>query len=172
MSSRSRPAGKTGVRDICILALMGALMFALQVALASIPNVHLTAPLIILTACFFGWRAMYSVFIFVLLEGLMYGFGIWWVSYLYAWPLLAAAAVLMRKNDSAFVWAVAAALHGLGFGALCAIPYLIAGGPAMAFSYWVSGVPFDLIHCAGNFTVTFVLYRPLSSVMKRIIPQR
>ena len=80
MSSRSRPAGKPSVKELCILALMGALMFALQVAMASLPNIHLTALLIILTACSFGWRSLYSVFLFVLLEGLMYGFGIWWIS--------------------------------------------------------------------------------------------
>lgn len=148
---------------------MGALMYALQAALASIPNIHVTAVLIIVTSCTFGWRAMYSVCIFVLLEGLTYGFGIWWVSYLYAWPLLAAVAVLMRKNDSALIWAVAAALHGLCFGALCAIPYFFAGGPAMAFSYWVSGVPFDLAHCAGNFVLTLVLYKPLMAGMRKAL---
>ena len=37
---------------------MGALMFAFQVALSGIPNVHITAVLIILTAVFFGWRCM------------------------------------------------------------------------------------------------------------------
>ena len=40
------------LREMALLALMGALMFALQVAMASIPNVHLTALLIILTAIF------------------------------------------------------------------------------------------------------------------------
>lgn len=148
---------------------MGALMFALQVVMASLPNIHLTALLIILTACSFGWRSLYSVFLFVLLEGLIYGFGLWWVSYLYAWPLLAAAAILMRRNDSALIWAVVAALHGLCFGALCAIPYLFIGGVKMAFSYWISGIPFDIPHCAGNFVLTLVLYKPLSKVLTRAL---
>lgn len=148
---------------------MGALMFALQVVMASLPNIHLTALLIILTACSFGWRSLYSVFLFVLLEGLIYGFGLWWVSYLYAWPLLAAAAILMRRNDSALIWAVVAALHGLCFGALCAIPYLFIEGVKMAFSYWISGIPFDIPHCAGNFVLTLVLYKPLSKVLTRAL---
>ena len=73
------------------------------------------------------------------------------------------------ENDSALIWAVAAALHGLCFGALCAIPYFFAGGPAMAFSYWVSGVPFDLAHCAGNFVLTLVLYKPLMAGMRKAL---
>ena len=148
---------------------MGALMYALQVALASIPNIHVTAVLIIVTSCTFGWRAMYSVCIFVLLEGLTYGFGIWWVSYLYAWPLLAAVAVLMRKNDSALIWAVAAALHGLCFGALCALTYLVAVGWSYALSWWISGIPFDLAHCAGTFGMALVLFRPCRAGMRKAL---
>ena len=56
------------LRELALLALMGALMFALQVAMSSIPNVHLTALLIILTAVFFGWKCLFSVAVFVILE--------------------------------------------------------------------------------------------------------
>ena len=56
---------------MCLLALMGALMFVMQVAMAPIRNFHMTDVLIILTAIFFGWKVMYSVFVFVVLEGLM-----------------------------------------------------------------------------------------------------
>lgn len=145
---------------------MGALMFVLKVALASLPNVHLGAVLIVLTAVLFGWRSMYSIAIYVLLEGLVYGFSVWWISYLYAWPLLGAVCVLMRKNDSAFIWAVVTGIFGLSFGALCAIPYFFIGGWEMALSYWVGGIPFDLMHCAGNFVLTLVLFKPLSRAMK------
>lgn len=169
MSSSSRPAGKLSAREICILALMGAMMFALQVAMAPLPNIHATAALIILTAVFFSWRAMYSTAVFVLLEGLMYGFGLWWLSYLYIWPIFTAIAVLLRKNDSALIWAVIAATFGLCYGALCAIPYLIVGGLSMAVSYWVAGIPFDLAHCAGNFVLTLVLYKPLGRVLRTVL---
>jgi len=157
------------VRELCILSLMAALMLGFQVAMAALPNIHLTALLIILTAVHFGWRSLYSVLVFVMLEGLMWGFGVWWLSYLYAWPLLCAAAVLLRKNDSAFIWAVLAALFGLSFGALCAIPYLFIGGTEMAFSYWVAGIGFDLVHAAGNLVLTLLLFTPLSRLMTRLL---
>ena len=145
---------------------MGALMFAFQVALSGIPNVHITAVLIILPAVFFGWRCMYSIAVFIMLEGFFWGFAMWWFCYWYLWPILGIAAVLMRKNDSALVWAIVAAVHGLIFGALCSIPYLFIGGWTMALSYWVSGIPFDLIHCGGNFVMTLVLYKPLKKGME------
>ena len=85
---------------MCLLALMGALMFVMQVAMAPIRNFHMTDVLIILTAIFFGWKVMYSVFVFVVLEGLMWGFGLWVVSYMYLWPILAAVAVAKRIHPS------------------------------------------------------------------------
>ena len=45
MRSPSRPAGKFSAREICVLALMAALIFATKFALASIPNINLNAPL-------------------------------------------------------------------------------------------------------------------------------
>ena len=146
---------------------MGALMFALQVAMASIPNVHLTAVLIILTAVFFGWKCLYSVAVFVMLEGLVWGFGLWWFCYWYLWPLLAVPAVLLRANRSPVIWAAVAGLHGLLFGALCSVPFVFIGGIEMAVSYWVSGISFDLIHCAGNFTLTLILFKPLYTAMEK-----
>ena len=55
---------------------------------------------------------------------------------------------------------MAAGGYGLCFGALCALPYL-AFGPGAALANWVSGIPFDIAHCAGNFLTTLLLYTPL-----------
>lgn len=148
---------------------MGALMIGSKLALSSLPNIHLNAVFIIIASVFFGWKAMYSVAVYVMLEGLIFGFGLWWISYLYAWPLLCAICVLMRQNDDALIWAVAAGIHGLIFGALCAVPYFFIGGWSMAFSYWVSGISFDLLHCAGNFVLTLVLYRPLKKAAAAVL---
>lgn len=169
MNSLSLQAGKLTIKEICALALMGALIFASKMALASLPNVHLNALLIILTVVFFGWKVLYSVGIYIMLEGLTFGFGMWWMCYWYLWPSLAIASVLLRKNSSAFIWAVVAGLHGLCFGALCSIPYLFIGGWHMAFSYWINGLPFDFSHCAGNFVFTLILYKPLYRAMNSIL---
>lgn len=169
MRSLSPSAGKLSAKEISALALMGALIFALKIALAALPNVNMNSLLIILTAVFFGWRVLYSVAVYIMLEGLVFGFGMWWFCYWYLWPILAIAAVLLRKNDSALIWAVVAGAFGLCFGALCSIPYLFIGGWAMALSYWVSGITFDLVHCAGNFVFTLTLYKPLYKVMEKIL---
>ena len=162
--SDSRPSA----REMTCLATMGALMFALKMSMAALPNIHPVAMLVILTAMQFSWRAFYAVGIYILLEGVLFGFGIWWISYLYIWPLLTMLTILLRKNEGRLFWASLAAIFGLGFGPLCAIPYLFIGGPSMAFSYWISGIPFDLLHCVGNFAVTFALLPTLRSVLARV----
>ena len=149
---------------------MGALIFATKFALASIPNINLNSLLIILAVVFFGWKALYSVGIYILLEGLVFGFGIWWFSYPFVWPVLVVAAMILRRNDSAVIWAVVAGVYGLIFGPLMYIPYFfINGGWEMYFAMWVNGIPFDLTHCAGNFVFTLVLYPPLHKVMEHFL---
>ena len=169
MRSNSKQAGKPDTRELAILAVLGALLFATKAALASLPNIHLNAVIIILGGIFFGWKIMYSIAIYIMLEGAVFGFGLWWLCYWYLWPSLGAVAVIMRKNRSPLLWAVVAGIHGLVFGAMCSIPYLFIGGWSMALSSWVSGIPFDLAHCAGNFVLTLVLFKPLYASLDRLI---
>ncbi len=152
--------------------MMGALIFAVKLALSGIPNIQLNAPLIILTAVFFGWKALCSVAIYVLLEGLFFGFHVYWVSYVFIWPLLVVLAMFLRRLElfqgekAALPWAVAAAFWGLLFGPLMYIPWFcIMGGWEGYFAMWIAGIPFDLTHMAGNFVFTLVLYWPLYKVL-------
>ena len=155
------------------MSLMGALIFATKVAFSSIPNINLNALLIILTTVFFGWRAFFSVGVYVMLEGLVYGGNgifLWWFSYLYIWPLLVAICMLFRRNNTALIWAVIAAVYGLAFGPLMYLLYFAVNGSWNGFfPMWVSGIPFDLAHAAGNFISTLVLFRPLYKVMERYL---
>ena len=173
MSSPSQSAGKLSARELCVLALMAALIFASKVALASLPNININSVLIILTVVFFGWKALYTVYVYVLLEGLVFGFSVWWYGYLYVWALLVAAAMLLRKNDSALIWAVVAGVFGLVFGPLMYLEWFaINGGWEGFFAMWVAGIPYDLSHCVGNFVFTLVLYKPLYRVMDAILNKK
>ena len=145
------------VREMAVLAMLGALMFALKAAMMALPNIHPVAVFIIAGTIYFGWRMLYAVAVYVMLEGIVYGFGIWWISYLYIWPLLVCITMLFRKTQGRLFWAVVAAVFGLCFGAMCAIPYLIAGGWSAGFSYWLSGIPFDIAHGVGNSAAVLVL---------------
>ena len=152
---------------------MAALIFGTKVALAGLPNVNLNTVLIILTVVFFGWKALYTVYLYVLLEGLIFGFSVWWVGYLYVWAILVVVAMLLRKNDSSLLWAVVAGIYGLVFGLLMYLEWFaINGGWEGYFAMWVAGIPYDLTHCVSNFVLTLVLYRPLYRVMDAILNRK
>ena len=156
------------LRELLALSLMAALMFGSKVALSILPNIHLGALLLIAATLRFGPKSLYTAFIYVMLEGLVYGFGLWWISYLYIWPLLVLAVLLLRRTRSYFVLSIVGALHGLFFGALCAIPIGFISGFAAGFSYWIAGIPFDLIHGAANFILCLVLLRPLDRLTQKV----
>ena len=108
-----------------------------------------------------GWRGLYAVYIYVLLEIAVWGPGIWSVPYLYIWLVLFAAARALRNMESVLGWAALSGCFGLLFGALCAPVYWAAGGWQHALSWWLAGIPLDLLHGAGNFALALALFRPV-----------
>jgi energy-coupling factor transport system substrate-specific component len=146
-------------------------MFSVKTVLASIPNVNLNALLIILVTVCFGWRALYTVGVYILLEGLIFGFSIWWFSYLYIWPVLVVLVMLFRRNESKLVWAVLAGVYGLLFGPLMYMGYFaIVGGWQSYAAMWIAGIPYDLIHAVSNFLTVLILFKPLSKIMDHFVP--
>ena len=169
----SRPSA---ARDVATGALMAAVIEVCKLFMQSLPNIEMTSVLVILFTLYMSRPALYAIPVFILIEGLIYGFGLWWVMYLYAWPLLTLVTRVFSRNDSAFFWAVVSGVFGLLFGALCAVPYFfigfISGGAAQGlwqmFARWVAGIPFDLIHGVSNFVIMLVLYRPIGSLLKKM----
>ena len=165
------------IKDITRLGLMVAVLEVSKLALNSAPNIELISFWVIMFTLHTGWRTLYAVYVFVLLEGMLFGIHFWWFSYLYVWTILVLLTQLFRNQTSPLFWSMLSALFGLGFGALCAIPYGITGtlsgglwnGILAAFSWWVAGIPYDLLHCAGNFVIMLVLYKPIQSAMQRIL---
>lgn len=97
----------------------------------------------------------YTLAVFVLLEGLLYGFGLWWFSYLYIWAILAVAAWLFRKMESRLGWGLLCGFYGLIFGTLTAIPVLILSGPAATLAYIISGIRSTLSTVSQTFSLPF-----------------
>ena len=156
------------LKTLVLSALLGAILHAAKFAMSGLPNIEPVTLLLLAYALAFGFPcALPAAAVFILLDGLLYGFNLWWISYCYVWPLWLGVVFLLRKNTSTLIWAAAAGGFGLLFGAFFALPYLV-GGPAMAFSYWVTGIPFDLLHCVGNALLTLLLLKPLLRLFERV----
>lgn len=156
------------LRGLCAMAMMGVVLVVSKEALAALPNFEAVSLLTVLFTLSFGKWVLGALGVFLLLEGLLYGFGLWWTMYLYIWPLLAALTWLFRRMDRPWQWAVFSGLYGLAFGSLCSLVYLPVGGVKMMFAWVASGLPFDLLHAGANFLLMLVLYRPLRLALDRL----
>ena len=159
---------RTAIAKTATLGLAAAILIAVQVAMSPLPNIELVTLLVILYTLHFGCNALYIIYVFAAVEGLIWGFHIWWIIYLYIWTILFFAARLFKGSRSPLFWAVVGAIFGLLFGTLCSIPYFVLGGVAGGLAYIIAGIRFDLTHCAGNFTLILVLFKPLDLVFSKI----
>ena len=155
-------------REIAVLGLLSALLFGAKIAMAPLPNSEPVSLLVIVYTAVLGLRALVPVYVYVLLEIVTWGLGSWSFYYLYVWAVLALAALVLREMQSPLGWAVLSGAFGLCFGALCALSHGIIGGWAYALSWWISGIPFDLLHGAGNFVMAVILFKPCKSVLSRL----
>ena len=143
-------------------------MFALQVVMAPLPNIEPVSLLVMLFAVTFGWKSLYCVYTFVVMEILFHGLGLWNINYLYVWAVLAFAAIGLRKMEQPLAWAMLGGVFGLCFGALCGIVDVFIGGIGYAVTKWISGIPFDLMHCGGNFAIAMILWKPLRKLLEKL----
>ncbi|MEE0800858.1 MAG: hypothetical protein U0L91_06210 [Gemmiger sp.] len=155
-------------RQVVLSGLMGALLMVLKEVLASVPGIEPVTLLILLYTLELPALAPWAVAVFVVLEFVLYGFGLWSWMYLYIWLVPIVLARLLRSMDSALGWAVVSGAYGLAFGALCAPVYLFTQGPGGAVAWWIAGIPTDVGHCIGNFFVMLLLYRPLRRTLHAI----
>lgn len=155
------------IKELTVYAVLAVILLLGQVALAPLPNIEIVSLLVIVYSTVYRWKTLIILYVFALLEGVLFGFGIWWISYLYVWTILMTLSILLAPvlKDRSFLWAGLAGLFGLAFGSLTAIPYLFTGGPSFAIAYIISGLMFDLLHAGGNLVVTFLLYRLIKSTV-------
>lgn len=173
MNKKSVQNHRLTIVDIAVMGVMVATMTSFKYAMSLLPNIEPVSLLIILYTLFLGPKVIYAIIVFVFVEGLIYGFGSWWICYLYMWPFLAFLTHFVGKkvtNIKSRVWvfSILSAVYGLFFGALSSIPHFFIGGFAYGFHYFIAGIPYDLLHCVGNFCLCLALFYPLHTTLNKI----
>ena len=167
----SRQNKKVNVKEIAVFGMLGALMYASKVIMEVIPNVHFIGTLIMAITIVYRKKALYPIYIFVFLTGLLNGFGTWWIPYLYIWTILWGVAMLLPQNMSqkkaVIVYCIVCSLHGFLYGTLYApfqaIMYSLNFEGTIAWI--VAGLPYDAIHGVGNL-LCGILILPLAELLK------
>ena len=163
---------KANVKEIAIFGMLGALMYASKVLMEILPNIHLIGVFIIAITVVYRKKALYPLYLFVFLTGLLNGFGTWWIPYLYIWTVLWGVAMLIPKNLSkkkaAAVYMIICSLHGFLYGTLYApAQALLFGLDFKGMIAWiVAGLPYDCIHGISNFFCG-MLIAPLVELLKK-----
>ncbi|MEE0109439.1 MAG: hypothetical protein UEP57_00910 [Oscillospiraceae bacterium] len=159
---------KISVREMVLFGVLGALTFAAKYVMSFLPNIEPVSLCVMLFAVVFGKKWVYPVYLYVAMEILFYGISLWNINYLYIWAVLAVAAYLLRQMRHPLGWALVSGTFGLLFGALCGIVDVFIGGFGYAVTKWVSGIPFDILHCAGNFVIALMLFVPLRNLLEKL----
>lgn len=159
---------KISVREVVLFGVLGALTFAAKYAMSFLPNIEPVSLMVMLFVVVFGRKWVYPVYLYVAMEILFYGISLWNINYLYIWAVLALAAGCMKKMQHPLGWAILSGAFGLLFGALCGIVDIFIGGFGYALTKWISGIPFDIAHCAGNFVIALLLFVPMRRLLEKL----
>ncbi|MBR0535767.1 MAG: hypothetical protein IIX14_05255 [Clostridia bacterium] len=170
----SEQKSKINIKEIAVFGMLGGLMYASKVLMDIFPNIHFIGLFITAITAVYRRKALYPIYIFIMLTGLLNGFGTWWFPYLYLWAMLWGAIMLLPKTldgkKASVIYAIVCSLHGLLYG------FLYAPFQAIVYNlnfegivtWWLTGLPFDAIHAVSNFIATLLLSIPLIRLLKRL----
>lgn len=148
-------------------------MYASKVIMEVAPNVHLLSVFTVAFTVVYRKKALYPIYIYVLLNGMFCGFATWWIPYLYIWTVLWGIVMLlpkkMPKKVRYIVYMVVCSLHGFLFGTLYAPAQAILYGLDFQgmIAWIIAGLPWDCIHGVSNFFCG-MLIMPIVSILRML----
>ena len=173
LCKKRQTGAKLSIYEMTLFAMFAAMMLCSKLLMEFLPNMHLLSMFTILLTVVYRKKALVPIYLYVLLNGIVAGFAMWWIPYLYVWTVLWAVTMLLPKNMSkttqVIVYPILCALHGLCFGVL----YAPAQALMFSFSFeqtlaWVvAGLPFDITHAVSNLVAGLLIY-PLSLLLKKL----
>ena len=146
-------------------------MYLSKILMEFFSNIHLLGVFTIAFTVVYRKKALYPIYIYVILNGIFCGFATWWIPYLYIWTVLWGIVMLlpqkMPKKLQPVVYMIVCAAHGVLFGTLYApVHALLFGLSFQGMVAWIlAGLPWDCIHGISNFFCG-ILILPIVSVLR------
>lgn len=173
MQKRTARRGAVNIREMCIFAMLGAVMFASKILMEALPNIHLLGMLTVTYTVVYRKRALIPIYLYVMLNGLFAGFNFWWLPYTYIWTLLWGATMLLPRNMpkrvAYVIYAVICSFHGFLFGILYSPAQALMFGLNLdqTVAWVIAGLPYDVIHGVSNLGLGLLIV-PLSEVLSKL----
>lgn len=162
---------KPTTREITVFAMLGAVMYASKILMELAPNIHLLGVFTIAFTVVYRKKALYPIYIYVILNGIFSGFAAWWVPYLYVWAILWGVIMLLPEKMPGkirpVVYMTVCAAHGFLFGTMYAPAHAIMFGMNFQgmISWIIAGLPWDFLHGISNFFCG-ILIVPIINVLR------
>ena len=162
---------KLTIREITVFGMLGGIMYASKLIMELIPNVHLLGVFTIAYTVVYRKKALYPIYTYVILNGILCGFAAWWVPYLYLWTILWGVVMIlpehMPKKVRPVVYMSVCAAHGFLFGTLYAPAQALLFGLNFdgMIAWIIAGLPWDAIHGVSNFFCG-ILIVPIITVLR------
>lgn len=162
---------KLTTRELVIFGMLAAMMYVSKIIMEMIPNVHLLGVFVVAITVVYRKKALYPIYTYALLNGLIAGFSSWWIPYLYIWTVLWGMTMLLPKNMPTkikpIVYMLVCASHGFLYGTLYApAQALLFGMDVRATIAWIiAGLPWDIVHGISNFFCG-ILIIPIITILK------
>ncbi len=148
---------KLTVREMAVFSMLGALMYVSKLIMEIAPNIHLLGVFTVAFTVVYRQKALYPIYVYVILNGIFCGFATWWIPYLYIWTILWGAVMLLPRKMPGkvrpFVYMAVCSAHGFLFGTLYAPAQALLFGLSFdkMLAWIAAGLPMDCIHGISNF---------------------
>ena len=157
-------------RNITLVALLSAICVVSRIVLQFLPNIKPVTTIIILVALYIGATESIEVaFVSTMVSNMVLGMGIWTVFQILSWVVIAVLASILSpvlKRLSPFALSLYSAANGFLFGFIVSWEKLLYVGVKGFWIYYISGIPFDVLHAVGNFAFCLVFAIPLKKVFE------
>nr|MBQ8252471.1 hypothetical protein [Lachnospiraceae bacterium] len=160
---------KLTIKEMTLFGMLGAVMYCSKVFMEFLPNVHLLGVFTVAFTVVYRKKALYPLYVYVMLNGLFAGFNMWWIPYLYIWTVLWGVTMLLPEKAPKIVYMLVCSAHGFLFGTLYAPAQAIMFGLDFKgmIAWIIAGLPYDCVHGAANFCVG-ILIVPMIALLKKL----
>lgn len=160
---------KLTIKEMTLFGMLGAVMYCSKIFMEFLPNVHLLGVFTIAFTIVYRKKALYPIYVYVMLNGLFAGFNMWWIPYLYIWTILWGVVMLLPKKAPKIVYILVCSAHGFLFGTLYAPVQAIMFGLDLkgTIAWIIAGFPYDCIHGVANLCVG-ILIAPVVMLLKKL----
>ena len=160
--------------DLILLILLGAFAVSGRVLLDPIPNVQPVTVIVLLAGIHFGAPRVVALAVAVALcSNVLLGHGLWSLYQAVGWSAVGIVGATLSNRlyvdgrIAIHALAVLAVVSAFAFDWIVSLSALHSLSSEVFLVYLTAGIPYDLLHAAGNVAFVAWLANPLSEIMTR-----